>query len=149
MTLTLPASSPFNSTTVRNIKFAMTNLAMRTGMGVAARIAPHWTVRTASRLFKRLKRASLRAIWHILDTAQSVLTWLRRVGEILGRGLMRPIHCLASIDDDRNPPSRSAQKRIIGPNGNGGRPVKKRTLVSIVSSRDENALSATSAFTSG
>jgi len=46
--------------------------------------------RTASRLFKRLKRASLRAIWHILDSARDVLNWVRRVCEILGRGLMRP-----------------------------------------------------------
>ena len=53
--------------------------------------------RTASRLFKRLKRASLRAIWHILDTAQNVLTWLRRVGEILGRGLMSPLEPIRDL----------------------------------------------------
>jgi hypothetical protein len=53
--------------------------------------------RTASRLFKRLKRASVRAIWHILDTAQSVLNWLRRIGEILGRGLMRPFEPIRDL----------------------------------------------------
>ncbi|MBL8516841.1 MAG: alpha/beta fold hydrolase [Betaproteobacteria bacterium] len=55
MTLTLPNSSPINSTTVRTITRSFSlqarQVLLRVGMGVAARLAPHWTVRTASRLF--------------------------------------------------------------------------------------------------
>lgn len=59
MTLALPASSPSNSTIVRAIVKSVVHTAttkarfatLRAGMAVAARIAPHWTVRTASRLF--------------------------------------------------------------------------------------------------
>ncbi len=51
MIFTLPTFSPLNSTIVRAIAMGSRQLALRTGMAVAARVAPHWTVRTASRLF--------------------------------------------------------------------------------------------------
>jgi pimeloyl-ACP methyl ester carboxylesterase len=51
MTLALPQVPTFNSTTVRYIKQTATQHALRIGMAVASRLAPHWTVRTASRLF--------------------------------------------------------------------------------------------------
>ncbi len=47
--------------------------------------------RAASRLFKRLKRAGMKAATNILDTARNVLSWLRRIGAILGRSLSRPL----------------------------------------------------------
>jgi len=51
MTLALPQLTPFNSTTVRNIKQTLIGLSTRAGMRIAAQVAPHWTVRQASRLF--------------------------------------------------------------------------------------------------
>lgn len=55
MALALPVSPTFNSTIVRtmvrNASDAARWTAVRAGMAVASRVAPHWTVRTASRLF--------------------------------------------------------------------------------------------------
>jgi len=53
--------------------------------------------RAASRLFNRLKRAGLRAARNILATAQGVLSWIRRIGGILGRSLMRPLQPIRSV----------------------------------------------------
>lgn len=55
MTLALPVSPSLNSTIVRaiarNISAGARHATLRAGMAVASRVAPHWTVRTASRLF--------------------------------------------------------------------------------------------------
>lgn len=55
MTLALPVSPSLNSTIVRaisrNVSVAARQATLRTGMAIASRVAPHWTVRTASRLF--------------------------------------------------------------------------------------------------
>jgi pimeloyl-ACP methyl ester carboxylesterase len=51
MSLALPVSPPLNSTIVRAITNKARHTSMRIGMAVASRLAPHWTVRTASRLF--------------------------------------------------------------------------------------------------
>ncbi len=59
------------------------------------------------------------------------------------------MYCFASIVDASTSSFRSTQNRIIGANGNGGRPVKNLTLVSTVSVIDENAQSATTALRRG
>lgn len=55
MALALPASPSLNSTIVRtmtrNLSARARHTALRAGMAIASRVAPHWTVRTASRLF--------------------------------------------------------------------------------------------------
>lgn len=55
MALALSVSSPLNSTTVRAItrraSASLRQSALRASMALASRVAPHWTVRTATRLF--------------------------------------------------------------------------------------------------
>lgn len=51
MTHALDFRFPINSTTVRAIKTTLNGLARRTGVALAAHIAPRWTLQTASRWF--------------------------------------------------------------------------------------------------